>query len=214
MTLADLVICGALVFVASNLLFAMSLRWLPSAILGFGCLGAAFIIIREARKNEFLSTPVHLPFFALCMATGFTLCLLSGQGHVFYAAEDWLIRDAVLADLSAMPLPAYAWNGETWILRAPLGMYALPGAVGRLAGLGAAHAMMGIQNVCLTGLALYLIAEAFERRRFWFLAIFVFFSGLDFFGQFRTYGLQLSTFYPEMWHPFFIYTNGYSARPT
>ena len=83
------------------------------------------------------------------MATGFALCILGGQGHIFYAAEDWLTRDAVLADLAAMPLPAYPWNGETWILRAPLGMYVLPGAVGRLASLGAAHAFMLIQNACL-----------------------------------------------------------------
>ena len=73
------------------------------------------------------------------MATGFGLCLLGGQGHLLYAAEDWLIRDAVVADLSASALPAYAWNGATWVLRAPLGMYLLPGALGRLAGLGAAH---------------------------------------------------------------------------
>ena len=136
LTLAHLVIGVALVFVASNFLFALSLRWLPGAILGLGCLAAALIIIREVRKNDFLSTPVHLPFFALCMATGFTLCLLGGQGHIFYSADDWVIRDAVLADMSTSALPAYGWNGETWILRAPLGMYLLPGALGRLAGLG------------------------------------------------------------------------------
>ena len=205
LTLAHLVIGGALVFVASNLLFAMNLRLLPSAILGVGCLGAGFIIIRTASQNSFLSTPVHLPFFALCMATGFTLCLLAGQGHVFYAADDWVIRDAVLADMSTSALPAYGWNGETWILRAPLGMYLLPGALGRLAGLGYAHVLMFLQNACLTGGALYLIAEAFGRRTVGFLAIFVFFSGLDFFGQLKTYGVQWSVIYPEMWHPFFGY---------
>ena len=150
LTLAHLVIGGALVFVAGNLVFAMSLRLLPGAILGLGCLGAAFVILREAKKNSFLATPVHLPFFALCMATGFALCLLAGQGHFFYAAEDWLIRDAVLADLSASALPAYSWDQAAWVLRAPLGMYLLPGALGRLAGLGAAHGLMFVQNACLS----------------------------------------------------------------
>ena len=183
LTLAHLVIGGAFVFIASNLLFAMSLRLWPGAVLGAGCLGAAIIILREANKNSFLATPVHMPFFALCMATGFGLCLLGGQGHLLYAAEDWLIRDAVVADLSASALPAYAWNGATWVLRAPLGMYLLPGALGRLAGLGAAHGLMFVQNACLIGCSLYLIAEAFQQRTLGFLAIFVLFSGLDFFGQ-------------------------------
>ena len=146
-----------------------------------------------------------MPFFALCMATGFGLCLLGGQGHLLYAAEDWLIRDAVVADLSASALPAYAWNGATWVLRAPLGMYLLPGALGRLAGLGAAHGLMFVQNACLIGCSLYLIAEAFQQRTLGFLAIFVLFSGLDFFGQLTSYGLQWSVLYPEMWHPLFGY---------
>ena len=205
LTLAHLVIGGALVFVAGNLVFAMSLRLLPGAILGLGCLGAAFVILRTASRNSFLSTPVHLPFFALCMATGFALCLLAGQGHLFYAAEDWLIRDAVLADLSASALPAYSWDQAAWVLRAPLGMYLLPGALGRLAGLGAAHGLMFVQNACLIGCALYLIAEAFQQRTLGFLAIFVLFSGLDFFGQLTSYGLQWSVLYPEMWHPLFGY---------
>ena len=190
LTLAHIVIGGALVFVASDLTFAMNLRLLPGLIAGAGCLGAAVVIVRTARYDRFLSTPLDLQYLGLCMATSFTLCLLAGQGHIFYAAEDWLIRDAVLADLSVSALPGYAWNGETWVLRAPLGMYLLPGALGRVAGLGAAHTLMFVQNAALTGCALYLIAEAFQRRTLGFLVIFVLFSGLDFLGQLKTYGPQ------------------------
>jgi hypothetical protein len=64
---------------------------------------------------------------------------------------------------------------------------------------------MLLQNACLIGCSLYLIAEAFQRRTLGFLAIFVFFSGLDFIGQLTSYGLQWSVLYPEMWHPFFSY---------
>ena len=205
LTLAHLVIVGAFVFLASNLIFAMSLRLLPGAIVSAGCLGAGFVILRAASGNSFLSTPVHLPFFALCMATSSMLCLLGGQGHVFYSADDWVIRDAVLADVSASALPAYPWRGETWVLRAPLGMYLLPGALGRLAGLGAAHGLMFVQNACLAGCMLYLICEAFGRRTPAFLAIFIFFSGLDFLGQRQFYGLQWVVPYPEMWNAFFGY---------
>ena len=207
LTLAHLVIGGAFVFVAGNLVFAMSLRLLPGAILGLGCLGAAFIILREASRNGFLSTPVHLPFFALCMATGFVLCLLAGQAHLFYAAEDWLIRDAVLADLSASALPAYSWDQEAWVLRAPLGMYLLPGAFGRLAGLGAAHAMMLLQNACLMGCALYLIADAFERRACAFLGIVVLFSGLDCIGWLLFHSPAGLLFHTEGWNPLFQYSS-------
>ena len=205
LTLAHIVIGGALVFVASDLTFAMNLRLLPGLIAGAGCLGAAVVIVRTARYDRFLSTPLDLQYLGLCMSTSFTLCLLAGQGHIFYAAEDWLIRDAVLADLSVSALPGYAWNGETWVLRAPLGMYLLPGALGRVAGLGAAHTLMFVQNAALTGCALYLIAEAFQRRTLGFLVIFVLFSGLDFLGQLKTYGPQWFVLYPEMWHPFFAY---------
>lgn len=208
LTLAHLVIGGALVFVASNLLFAMNLRLAPSAIVGAGCLGAGFIIIRTASQNSFLATPVHVPFFALCMGAGFALCLLGGQGHIFYATHDWLIRDAVLADMSASALPAYEWSGQTWFLRAPLGMYLLPGALGRLGGLGLAHIGMLVQNACLTGCVLYLLAEAFERRTLGFLAIFVFFSGLDCLGYLRLVGIDvLPPLHLEGWNPLFQYSS-------
>ena len=201
LTLAHLVIGGALVFVAGNLVFAMSLRLLPGAILSLGCLGATFVILHTASRNSFHSTPVHLPFFALCMATGFALCLLAGQGHFFYAIDDWLMRDAVLADLSVSALPAYSWDQEAFIMRAPLGMYLLPGALGRLAGLGAAHGLMFVQNACLAGCALYLIAEAFERRRPAFLALFIFFSGLDVIGLWTLQGIDWLPMHLENWHP-------------
>ncbi len=207
LTLAHLVIGGALFFLASNLLFAINLRLAPGLIVCAGCFGGAFVILRVASRNAFLSTPLHPRFFTICMVTGFALNLLGGQGHLFYATEDWLIRDAVLADLSAMNLPAYAWKGETWILRAPLGMYILPGAFGRLAGLGAAHALMLLQNACLTGCALYLIAEAFGRRTIGFLGIFVFFSGLDYLGSFAFHGLYGLPDHLEWWNPFFQYSS-------
>ena len=207
LTLAHLVIVAPLVFLASNLMFSMSLRLLPGAVVAAACLGAGAIVLRAARRNSFLSTPVHLPFLALCLAAGFALCLLGGQGHVFFATEDWLIRDAVLADLSATPSPAYLWNGETWLLRAPIGMYELPGALGRLGGLGLAHIGMLVQNACLTGCVLYLIAEAFERRTLGFLAIFVIFSGLDGLFFFIRSGFGAMPFHLEGWHPFFQYSS-------
>ena len=207
LTLAHVVIGGALLFVASNLLFVLNLRLLPGLIAGAGCLGAACVIVRAASQNAFLSTRLHVRFFALCMVTGFGLNLLGGQGHIFYATEDWLLRDAVLADLSAMNLPAYGWKGETWLLRAPLGMYVLPGAIGRLAGLGAAHAMMLLQNACLTGCALYLIADAFERRTRAFLEIVVLFSGLDCIGWLLFHSPAGLLFHTEGWNPLFQYSS-------
>ena len=205
--LAHPVIGCVLLFVASNLVFALTLKLLPGLIVCAGCLGGAVVILRAASDHAFLSTPLHLRFFTICMATGFALNLLGGQGHIFFATEDWLIRDAVLADLSAMNLPAYAWQGETWVLRAPLGMYLLPGAFGRLAGLGAAHTMLLLQNACLTGCALYVIAEAFGRRSLAFLGIYVFFSGLDLVGIFLSYGLHNFPDHLEWWNPFFQYSS-------
>ena len=198
---------GALFFLASNALFALNLRLLPALIMGIGCLGGFWVILQTVRKSECLSAPVILRLFAACLAAGFALNVVGGQGHIFYATDDWLIRDAVLADLSGMALPAYDWQGQTWSLRAPLGMYMLPGAVGRWAGLGAAHAFMLVQNSWLTGSVLYLIAEAFGRRTFVFVVLFIFFSGLDCVAFIRSYGLFDLPSHIEWWNPLFQYSS-------
>ena len=86
----------------------------------------------------------------------------------------------VLSDLVRAPFPAtYDVGGETFILRAPLGMYMLPAFIGRLTSLGAAHAALLAQNTLLFGLILYMLATIAGRRATLVVLAFLSFSGLD-----------------------------------
>jgi len=55
-----------------------------------------------------------------------------------FRALDWRVRDAVLADLTRSSFPiGYNIDGVDYILRAPLGMYMFPAAVGHVFGCSA-----------------------------------------------------------------------------
>ena len=95
---------------------------------------------------------VDRPVAAACLGLALVLCLLGGQTHAFFANDDWLIRDAVLADLVARPWPVeYERGGEMLFQRAPLGMYLVPALAGKIAGLGVAHLALLVQNTLVIG---------------------------------------------------------------
>lgn len=148
--------------------------------------------------------PLDVPLLLIALGAGFTLCCLGGQAHIFYANDDWIIRDAVLRDLVVGPWPVgYRYLGDATILRAPLGMYLIPAAFGKIAGLPAAHAALLAQNSILFGCLFHVFAQAFPPRRvsLWILAIFVAFGGWDLVGTWllgkpTTFGTHL-----EIWMP-------------
>jgi hypothetical protein len=119
---------------------------------------------------------------ALAIGAAVVLTLISGVGHFFYQTDDWTTRDAVLLDLEKNAWPvAYLTDRGVALLRAPLGMYLVPAAVGRAMGTGAGEAALFIQNAALFALCLYAFASSFTDRRMRWIAIpfFVVFSGLD-----------------------------------
>ncbi len=120
---------------------------------------------------------------AACLAVALVLCLLGGEGHLFFATDDWIVRDAVLHDLVHAPWPiAYDVGGRIDLLRAPLGMYLAPALMGKIAGEGIAADAMLAQNALLLGLILSLIARAAAARsRLTVVAVFLLFSGMDIF---------------------------------
>ncbi|MBI0534763.1 hypothetical protein D9599_04160 [Roseomonas sp. KE2513] len=125
----------------------------------------------------------------LLLALGLLWAGASGAHHLVYSAADWQIRDAVLHDLSTSPWPVvhqHAENGESWLLRAPLGYYMPAGLLGRLAGLRAAEAALWAWTGLGLGLLLMLLRSVAQRvapgRRgaFALLAgLFIVFGGLD-----------------------------------
>lgn len=124
----------------------------------------------------------------LAIATGIALVLfiLGGEGRFFYATTDWQVRGAVLRDMALNPWPfAYDVSPAPQMLRAPLGMYLAPAAVGQLGGQYAAELALLVQNSLILALLFALGATLFRspRARWIALAIFIGFSGLDAMGQ-------------------------------
>jgi hypothetical protein len=135
------------------------------------------------RRGFTWGEPLDGATIGLCCGLAFALCLLGGELHVFSPTADWLVRDAVLHDLVASPWPIhYTIDGRDVLLRAPLGMYLVPAAFGKIFGLVAAHYVLFLQNAVLLA-ALLIIFTA--RNRTWrarllILGIFIVFSGLNF----------------------------------
>ena len=124
----------------------------------------------------------------LAIATGIALLLflLGGEGRFFYATTDWQVRGAVLRDMALYPWPfVYDVPPAPQMLRAPLGMYLAPAAVGRIGGQYAAELALLVQNSLILALILGLGATLFAtpRARWTALAVFIGFSGLDALGQ-------------------------------
>ena len=149
--------------------------------------GAAAVVLALAaslpmlRATDWRGRP-DWPVFAGAAAISLLLTLLSGIGHVFYQTDDWVVRDALLYDLVRHPWPvAYNVDGVPGLIRAPLGMYMLPAAIGKIGGMGLAQAALFAQNAAVVALCMYLFARSLPagRSRWVMLVLFVAFSGLD-----------------------------------
>lgn len=171
---------AALAFILPNAIFATALRPLPAAITLLGCAGAAALLWRARSSSPLLGAPVDVPQFGLSLALGLALCMLGGEAHFFHATRDWLFRDAVMNDLVKNGLTVlYQWEGQDYLLRAPLGMYMVPALMGRAFGLYAAHLTLLAQNALVLSALLYFIATLAGVKKTPFLLLLIAFSGLD-----------------------------------
>ena len=216
---AILNLVSVLIFLPSAL-FAPSLRAPPAALVLVGCLGALTLIFKApgGPGQDGLDVAVDGRKAALCLALALLILLLGGETHVFFSAADWLIRDAVLADLVLADRPvAYVLNGVDYLQRAPLGMYVLPGALGKLVGLKGAHVALLAQNAVILGGAFYLLMRCGAG---WMqIAVMVFFSGLavvgvvlcslmtGYPGVANALNLPLTAWALDAWNPYFQYSS-------
>lgn len=142
----------------------------------------AYAALRGARERSALSGR----FVAAILLVSLVWTAVAGVGHYFYANADWLIRDAVLHDLSIAGWPPTysADDGTSLILRAPVGYYLPAAIVGRLAGIGAANA--GLFAWTTLGWALFMAAACsmFETRiqRIACVLVLALFGGMDLLG--------------------------------
>lgn len=177
-----LIAAGTGYFALTSAMLAPSLALAPAIVLLAGCLAAVAIVWTGSGDDggAFLDAPVNGRLFAGCLVASFAMIVLGGAGHFLHTPNDWLIRDAVLADLSRAPPPlAYSYDGVEYLLRAPLGMYLLPAMVGRAFGLYSAHMALLAQNAALFGSSLYLFGSAAPRARAEVIALVLLTGGLD-----------------------------------
>ena len=186
LTCRHVVIAGSAIFLLSNALIVPGLAPAAGAMVLIGCAASLWIVARATAGDQagLLAARVEPRTLVLCGGLAVALCVLGGEGHFFFANYDWLNRDAVLADLVRQRFPvSYAYEGSAYVLRAPLGMYLIPAAVGKLLGLHAAHLALLTQNATILALTLVLVAAAAPGRRLIFLAVFVTFTGVEIVGS-------------------------------
>ncbi len=167
------------------------------------------------RKNR-AAAESHLVNWRILVLSAFFaigLCLLGGEGHFFYANTDWLYRDAVLHDLSEQAWPVlYRFHDQTWLLRAPLGMYMLPALVGKAFGFPAAEMALLVQNSLIFTLVFYFLVPAGSaiRSALILIGVVCIFSGWDSVGVALKYGFtgsQPESDHIEWWVGLFQYSS-------
>ena len=199
-----------------SFLIALSLR-APAAI-SIVCGGALglYVLAIATRRSAFLAERASPGFLLLCLGLAALLLVLGGETHLFFPTGDWLIRDAVLGDLSRAPYPTlYRFGADDYFLRAPLGMYMAPAMIGRWLGVGAAHGALLVQNAFLIGACFYFFGRL--GKGWLTIALFVAFAPLAVPGilagmavighpSFDTLrALPLYSLTLDAWNPYFLY---------
>jgi hypothetical protein len=144
-----------------------------------------------------------------CALAAFALTTIGGEGRVFPATNDWLIRDAVLHDVVRLPWPfVYHFDGKDWLLRAPLAMYLAPAAIGKLIGLKAAIFALWAQNTAAIFAVLRILCASMSvARSLTVLAAFCIFSGWDVIGALITHHGLAPPVDIEWWDFLFQYSS-------
>ncbi|MET0365933.1 MAG: hypothetical protein ABW169_14915, partial [Sphingobium sp.] len=118
------VLVALFMFDTCLLLAFLGQPWVPILLLSIAApLGFALLTYRAIPAGM----EIGWRTLAICFAAAAVLLLLGGEGRLFYATDDWQIRDAVLADMAKHGWPFDYWlDGQAQMLRAPVGMYLFP----------------------------------------------------------------------------------------
>ena len=150
------------------------------ALTGFGTWHAL-------RNHAPQASSIHsFAWLIFILALSFAWVALAGVGHFFYANADWLIRDAVLHDLSCAGWPPTYTDdsASSLILRAPVGYYLPAAAAGYLFGLKIANYALYAWTVLGWALTLIGACSLFKTRtqRITCLLVVSLFGGMDLLG--------------------------------
>lgn len=135
--------------------------------------------------------------FAVIAAVGLAWAAMSGGSHFVYANPDWLVRDAVLGDLTLTEWPpSYEYrDGTHYLLRSAIGFFLPIAAAGKLLGPQWLETLVYIWTALGTILFLLLLPLPLTSlpRLALALAIVILFSGMDVLGMLLLHG-QLPVF--------------------
>ncbi len=134
-------------------------------------------------------------------------CIFGGAGHFTYANPDWIVRDAVYADLIYTPWPlAYGEaDGAPLLMRSAIGYFLPPAALTHLLGIQTADWILYLWTTLGTGIFLLLLPlpQSAGIKLGIALLVVIFFSGMDFLGIVLRYGdLPIFPLRLEWWVPF------------
>jgi hypothetical protein len=170
----------AIMVLAPLAIFAAQLEVAPQIVLLAGVALACGLVASRWETGALLAASVDWRILGACLAAALALCSLGGETSFFHAQEDWLSRDAVLADLTRNGFPVvYHYKDTDFFLRAPLGMYMIPALAGWWGGLIAAHAALLVQNVALLAVIFYFSVKLVTRNRTRFLLLLICFASVD-----------------------------------
>lgn len=150
-------------------------------------LSAAAVWSSLPRHRVVWRIPYSGTVVALVAATGIAWAAMGGGSHFVYANPDWLVRDALLGDLtwSEWP-PSYGVrDGAHYILRTALGFFLPIAVVGKLVGTAWLAPLVFVWTAMGTVLFLLLLPLPPKSggRLLLALSITVFFSGMDILGM-------------------------------
>jgi hypothetical protein len=172
---------------------------IPNFIFVFGWFKLPYAVLLAALASFMLSRVFFdssvrwkchssIAVLALLLAASMGWSALGGGSHFVYANPEWDVRDAVLGDLVRHQWPVAYHFTETgdWILRSAFGYFLAPALLGKL--FGTAIVPLAVFVWTAVGVYLFLALLPLSQRFGWRLGlgivIVVFFSGMDFVGQF------------------------------
>lgn len=171
---------------------------------------ATYRALRNATKQHVFSNRMAI---VAILAISLVWAAIAGTGHFFYANRDWIIRDAVLNDLSVTAWPTVYALGKTassyLVLRAPIAYYLPAAAIGHLTSPLVASYALYAWTALGWGLVLTLTCSLFKtcRQHIACILIMTVFSGMDWLGHIWSSGtIPQSSVHIEWWMKFIQYS--------